>query len=66
ELTIGDDKDTAAAIQNMGARHKDTDHGEVIIDKKNKIVSNPCYMLDANIVQIAEGANNVVRAMIKL
>jgi enhancing lycopene biosynthesis protein 2 len=65
-LTIGSDADTAAAIVTAGASHVETTHGEVVIDDRYKIVTTPCYMLDANIVQIAEGADNVVKAMLKL
>ncbi len=65
ELTIGQDKDTAAAVEKLGARHKTTNHGEVIIDAKNNIYTTPCYMLDANIVEIGEGAENIVRAVLK-
>jgi enhancing lycopene biosynthesis protein 2 len=65
ELTIGQDKDTASAIEKMGATHKQTHHGEVIIDTKNNVFTTPCYMLDANIVQIAEGAENIVRTILK-
>ena len=66
ELTIGQDKNTADAIKSMGAKHKDTTHGEVIIDKNLKIVTTPCYMLDANISQIGDGANNIVKAILDL
>jgi enhancing lycopene biosynthesis protein 2 len=66
ELTIGQDKSTADAVKSMGAKHKDTTHGEVIIDKNYKIVTTPCYMLDANISQIGEGANNIVKAILDL
>jgi len=66
ELTIGQDKETANAVKTMGAKHKDTTHGEVIIDQNNKIVTTPCYMLDANIVQIGDGANNIVKAVLEL
>jgi len=65
ELTIGQDKDTAAAVEKMGATHKKTSHGQVIIDAKNNVYTTPCYMLDANIVQIGEGAENIVRAILK-
>ncbi|MBM3434774.1 MAG: isoprenoid biosynthesis glyoxalase ElbB [Bacteroidetes bacterium] len=64
ELTIGQDKGTAGVIEKMGATHINTTHGEVIIDEKNNLFTTPCYMLDANIVQIAEGAENIVRAML--
>lgn len=66
EITIGQDKSTADAVKSMGAKHIDTTHGEVIIDKNYKIVTTPCYMLDANIVQIGEGANNIVKAILEL
>jgi len=66
ELTIGKDQSTALAVETMGAKHIETTHGEVVIDKKNKIVTTPCYMLDANIVQIAEGAKNIVAALLEI
>ena len=64
ELTVGQDADTASALEKLGAKHKNTDHGEVVVDEENKIYSTPCYMLDANIVQIAEGAENIVKAIL--
>lgn len=66
KLTIGQDKDTAQAVENMGATHRKTDHGEVVVDKTRKIVTSPCYMLDANILNIAEGADNVVKSLKEL
>lgn len=66
DLTIGQDKGTADAIEAMGAHHKITNHGEVIIDSKYKLLTTPCYMLDADIVQIGEGARNIVKAMMDL
>ena len=65
-VTIGKDKNTASDLEKMGARNIITQAREVTVDKKNKIVTNPCYMLDSNIVDIAEGAENVVKEMIKL
>jgi len=66
EITIGSDPGTAKAVEQMGAKHKNTTHAETVVDKKYKIVTTPCYMLDANIVQIAEGAENVVKEMLNL
>jgi enhancing lycopene biosynthesis protein 2 len=63
ELTIGQDEDTAKAIESMGGRHKKTNHGEVVIDHKYKLATTPCYMLDANILQIAEGTRNITKAV---
>jgi enhancing lycopene biosynthesis protein 2 len=66
DVTIGKDKGTADAIIKMGGTHHETDHGEVIIDEKYKLVTTPCYMLDATISQIADGAENVVNELLKL
>jgi enhancing lycopene biosynthesis protein 2 len=65
-VTIGNDQDTATAIAKMGANHHDTNHGEVVIDNKYKLITSPCYMLDADIVQIAEGTEKVVNELIEL
>ena len=60
EVTIGNDPGTIDTIRKMGATHITTTHGEVVVDKKNKIFTTPCYMLDATIVDIYNGAVNVV------
>jgi enhancing lycopene biosynthesis protein 2 len=65
-LTIGNDKSTIEAMETLGAKHITATHGEVVVDPDYNVVTTPCYMLDATIDQIAEGADNVVDAMIKL
>ncbi|WP_321279414.1 isoprenoid biosynthesis glyoxalase ElbB [Marinifilum fragile] len=66
EVTIGHDAGTAEAITSLGATHINTSHGEIVFDKENKIVTTPCYMLDATIAQIGEGAENVVKTIMAL
>ena len=66
EVTIGSDPGTLSDIKAMGGDHKITANGEVIVDKKNKIVTSPCYMLDADITDIAAGADKTVKALIEL
>lgn len=65
-LTIGQDESTADAIESLGASHVKTTHGEIVVDEAVKVVSTPCYMLDANITQIAAGAENVVAKLLEL
>lgn len=65
ELTIGSDEGTAGAINAMGAKHVNTTHGEVVVDKRFNVFTTPCYMLDATILDIEDGANNVVIAMLE-
>lgn len=66
KLTIGNDEGTVEAIESLGATHVPTTHGEVVVDSKHKVVTTPCYMLDATIDQIADGANKLVKAMMEL
>ncbi len=66
EVTIGQDSGTASAIEKMGGKHTNTTHGEIVYDEKYKLVTTPCYMLDANIIQISQGAENVVKKLIEL
>ncbi len=65
-VTIGNDPETVKTIEKMGGIHHEADYTGVIIDDKYKLVTSPCYMLDANILQIAEGTQNVVRELINL
>jgi len=65
-VTIGHDTGTAAAIARMGARHEQTTHGEITIDKDHRVVTTPCYMLDARLDQIGEGAESLVEAVIEM
>jgi enhancing lycopene biosynthesis protein 2 len=66
KVTIGNDIGTAAAIGAMGGQHVTASPGEVVIDHQRKIATAPCYMLDATISQIAEGADNVVKAILNM
>lgn len=66
ELTIGTDAGTASALEQMGARHRERGHGEIVVDQAQRVVTSPCYMLDATISQIADGAEATVRALLDL
>lgn len=66
ELTIGQDQGTAKDLAAMGARHIPTVHGEIAVDRTNRIVTTPCYMLQSRVDQIADGADNLVRTVLEL
>jgi len=66
QLTIGQDKATAEALEKLGAKHVVTNHGEIVVDEKYKVITTPCYMLDATIDQIAEGANRVIAKILEM
>jgi enhancing lycopene biosynthesis protein 2 len=62
-VTIGNDPSTTTNITSMGGRHEIKRHGEVSIDKKNRIVTSPAYMLNATITDIARDAEEVIKAI---
>ncbi|VAW16136.1 Enhancing lycopene biosynthesis protein 2 [hydrothermal vent metagenome] len=66
KVTIGQDAVTAQAIESLGGRHVKTTHGEVVVDEQYKVATTPCYMLDATIGQIADGAENLVKTILEL
>lgn len=65
-VTIGQDRHTVEAILKMGARHQETTHGEIAVDSSNRIVTTPCYMLDARVDQIGDGADRLVAALLEM
>ena len=66
QLTIGNDSGTASDIETMGAKHVITKSGGVVYDSRYNLFSTPCYMLDANIAEIALGCENIVKAMLEV
>jgi enhancing lycopene biosynthesis protein 2 len=66
EVTIGNEDAASSAIETFGATHVEKTHGEIVYDEKYKLVTTPCYMLDATIDQIAVGAENVVKKILEI
>lgn len=64
-ITFGKDASTAKAVENIGAKHLQTGHAQVVMDERNMLFTTPCYMLDATIVDIADGAKAIVTEMLK-
>jgi enhancing lycopene biosynthesis protein 2 len=66
ELTIGDDKNTARALEAMGARHQAKAVHELVIDRKLKLVSTPAYMLGPHITDVARGIEALCREIVAM
>lgn len=64
--TIGNDADTAAALNKMGATHKDCAVSEIVEDKARKLVTTPAYMLAQSISEAASGINKLVDRVLEL
>lgn len=66
EVTIGTDMGTANAIQTMGGEHRACKVDEVCVDRNNKIVTTPAYMLGPGIKDIATGIEKLVDQVLAL
>ncbi len=66
EITVGTDAGTGKQLEAMGARHVPTPVSDVVVDRKNKVVTTSCYMLATRISQVADGAEKAVRALLEL
>ena len=65
-VTIGTDAGTAAALTGMGSQHIACPVREFVVDKTNKLVSTPAYMLAGGIAEAAEGIEKCVKALMEL
>ena len=65
-LTIGSDAGTAEAIELMGSKHSNCQVRELNVDRENRIVSTPAYMLGKGISEVAEGIEKMVNSVIDL
>ncbi len=66
KLTIGTDKDTAEAIEAMGAEHVNCDVRDCVVDADHKVVTTPAYMLATRINELADGIEKLVNEVLKL
>jgi enhancing lycopene biosynthesis protein 2 len=66
DVTIGTDKDTAAAVEKLGARHVACPVDDVVVDETNRIVTTPAYMLGQRISEVAEGIEKLVTNVLEL
>ncbi len=63
KVTIGSEKNTIKAIEDMGAIHQICKADEVCIDSDNKIVTVPAYMLAKSISEVYKGIKNLVKIL---
>ncbi|MEJ2199725.1 MAG: isoprenoid biosynthesis glyoxalase ElbB [Desulfuromonadaceae bacterium] len=64
KLTIGNDEGTAQAVTTMGSEHVNCPVTECVVDKANKIITSPAYMLAGRISEAAEGVEKTVKTLI--
>lgn len=65
-LTIGNDKATATAVNQMGGQHCDCLVTEMVVDERHKIVTTPAYMLGLGPAEVFEGIRKLVVEVIRM
>jgi enhancing lycopene biosynthesis protein 2 len=58
--------DFHAGLESIGAKTTEKNLEGVLVDEKLKIVTAPCYMLEANILQIRNNIKQAIEALVKL
>jgi len=66
QLTIGDDAETAAALEAMGAVHVVCEATQCVVDTANRVVTTPAYMSAANLPDLETGIGRLVDELLKL
>lgn len=59
-MTIGHDPKTAAALEQMGAKHSPCGVTEFVVDEDNHIITTPAYMEAKTIKDVYAGVNKLV------
>lgn len=65
-LTIGNDEQTALALDKMGARHQNCAAVDCVVDEANRLVTTPAYMLAKGPAEVFEGVERAVQSMLRL
>jgi enhancing lycopene biosynthesis protein 2 len=66
EVTIGNDLNTAQAIEKMGGVHTNCGVDMIHVDKNNNLVTTPAYMLGPGIKDIAVGIEKLVNQVVSM
>ncbi|SEL18302.1 Enhancing lycopene biosynthesis protein 2 [Atopomonas hussainii] len=64
--TIGNDADTAAAVEASGAQHQACVVSDIVEDAQCKLVTTPAYMLAGSILEASQGINKLVDRVLAL
>ncbi len=66
KATIGQDVETAKALESNGLHHENCEVSDIVVDEAAKVVTTPAYMLAENILQAEEGISKLVSKVISL
>ena len=66
KTTIGNDADTAAAVNATGAKHCECAVQDICVDRDKKLVTTPAYMLAQSIAEADTGIKKLVAEVLAL
>ncbi len=66
KLTVGNDPDTAAKIEQMDQVHVECAVDDCVIDEEHKVVTTPAYMLTERISEIVPGIEKLVKTVYEM
>ena len=74
ELTVGTTEETSPydikaiseGMEKAGANAVMKTVSEIAVDEKNKIVTSPCYMMDASISQVRKNIEETIKKLVKM
>lgn len=64
KLTIGNDAETAAAVNGFGAEHVACAVEDIVVDEAHKLVTTPAYMLGPSIAPVNQGISKLVNKVL--
>ena len=65
-FTLGAGGATAQKLEQLGVVHEEVGVTDVCIDRQNRVCTTPAYMLATNMLDVCQGAQNLVGAMCQL
>ncbi len=66
KTTIGNDIDTATAIEQLGGSHQNCEVNAIVVDEQHKVVTTPAYMLAQSILDADAGIEKLVGKVLEL
>ncbi|BBN83083.1 glyoxalase [Pseudoalteromonas sp. A25] len=64
--TIGNDEQTAAAVNQLGAKHVVCTVEDIVVDAEQKVISTPAYMLAQSVSDASKGIQKAMQALLEM
>lgn len=65
-VTIGNDSETAAEIEKLGAQHSKCSVNDYVTDRDHKVVTTPAYMFDAEPHEVFTGIRRMLTELVEM